>query len=327
MRWQRKRRWLCAGFCFLESVCHPLTVWAQQDFGDVNRSFETFSGFVDTVSTYLDLILAPGSPGATISDAVFIAIAVYVLSMSLAKWMMAETDTWELLAQVFLIVLVKVILESFDLLTESAHHLSSGLAGAIQEPIVGTSDVFFPASYISNLVSNLSMLPVNVFEAIAVVMASLILTVVGYALGIVAFFTAAWGTWGFAVAKLVGWFFVPFLLVNRLSFLFDGWLRFLVGFLVYDVLARVNISLTLVLLSQYFGLPLSAAAVDAPIVIPGQSLSDYFGLLALMVMALVALIATGRFAVTVASGVGGFGGMVTGVAFGAAGAVRALRVS
>ncbi len=300
-------------------------VWAQSDYGDMERSFDSFGGMVDSARTYLGLVLAPGSPGAQLSQAVFLTIAVYVISMSLAKWMMAQTDTWDLMASVFLVVLVKIILSSFDTLTEAAHHLATGLGSSIQEPIVGTADVFFPASYISNLISNFSYLPVNIFEAIATIMGTIVLSAAGLALGVVAFFTAAWGTWGYAVAKLVGWFFVPFLLVPRLAFLFDGWLRFFVGFLVYDVLARVNISLCLVLLSKYFGLPLSAAAVSSPIVISGSSLSDYFGLLALMIMALVALIATGRFAVTIASGVGGFGGIVSTVAYGAARLGRGMR--
>ncbi len=300
-------------------------VWAQADYGDMERSFNSFDGLVDSARTYLDLVLAPGSPGAQLSQAVFLTIAVYVISMGLAKWMMAESDTWDLMATFFLVVVVKLILSSFDTLTEAAHHLATGVGSAIQEPIVGTADVFFPASYISNLISNFSYLPVNIFEAMATIMGTIVLSAAGLALGVVAFFTAAWGTWGYAVAKLVGWFFVPFLLVPRLSFLFDGWLRFFVGFLVYDVLARVNISLCLVLLSKYFGLPLSAAAVSSPIVISGSSLTDYFGLLALMIMALVALIATGRFAVTIASGVGGFGGVVAATALGAARLGRGIR--
>lgn len=119
-------------------------VWAQSDYGDMERSFDSFGGMVDSARTYLGLVLAPGSPGAQLSQAVFLTIAVYVISMSLAKWMMAQTDTWDLMASVFLVVLVKIILSSFDTLTEAAHHLATGLGSSIQEPIVGTADVFFP---------------------------------------------------------------------------------------------------------------------------------------------------------------------------------------
>ena len=212
--------------------------WAQADFGDMERSYNSYGEMVEAAQNYLALILAPGSPGAQISDAVFITIAVYVLSVSIAKWMMTDVDTWGLFTSFFLVVLVKLLLESYDQITEAAHQLTSGLAAAIQEPIVGTPDVFFPASYISNLVSNFVYVPANIFEAVAAIMATGILALAGIALAVVSFFTAAWGTWGFAVAKLIGWFFVPFLLVERLSFLFDGWLRFFVGFLIYDVLAR-----------------------------------------------------------------------------------------
>ena len=298
---------------------------AQADFGDIERSYNSYGEMVEAAQNYLALILAPGSAGAQISDAVFITIAVYVLSVSIAKWMMTDVDTWGLLASFFLVVLVKLLLESYDPITEAAHQLTSGLAAAIQEPIVGTPDVFFPASYISNLVSNFVYVPVNMFEAFAAIMASGILALAGLALAVVSFFTAAWGTWGFAVAKLIGWFFVPFLLVERLSFLFDGWLRFFVGFLIYDVLARINISLTLVVLSRYFGLPISPGAVTEPIVIPGTDLSDYLGLLTLMVMALIGLIMTGRFAVNIASGVGGFGGIVSNVAYGSVRTIQGFQ--
>ena len=79
------------------------------------------------------------------------------------------------------------------------------------------------------------------------------------------------------------------------------------------------------LLSRYFGLPISPGAVTEPIVIPGTDLSDYLGLLTLMIMALIGLIMTGRFAVNIASGVGGFGGVVSSVAYGSVRTIQGFQ--
>lgn len=304
----------------------PLIGWAAPDYSNVKESYDAFDKFVVAVKDFLVLMTAPGSAGATISSMLFLSIAVYVFSMAVAKWMMKQTDAFDLLSVVLMILIVSTIQAFYGTLTELLHSLSTDLAAAIQQPIVGTTDVLFAPAYIHNMMSNLSFVPADIFGGLNAIVAVVVVYVIAGLLSVVSFFTVAWGTWGYAVAKLIGWFFIPFLMVPRLSFLFDGWFRFMVGFLVYDVLARLNIALSLVLLTKYFGLPLSAGSVSAPIVMPGLTFAEFSGFIVLAIVALVGLIATGKFSVAIASGVGGAGSGLARITLGAATAVRALAV-
>lgn len=62
----------------------------------------------------------------------------------------------------------------------------------------------------------------------------------------------AYGAIGSAVIGLVGPIFIPFLVFNRLEFLFWGWLKAFIGFCFYKVLAAAVLSILAHLLAQYY---------------------------------------------------------------------------
>ena len=302
----------------------PFVGWAAPDYSSVKESYDAFGLFAGSIKGFLNILTGPGTNGDTISRMLFLTLAVYVFSVAVAKWMMKQTDVFDLLSAVLLIVVVSMIQTFYSTLMEVIHSLSSDLAATMQEPIVGTTDVLFAPMYIHNLMKNISFTPLDIFAAANSVVAIILASLAAAVLSAIAFFTVAWGTWGYAVATLIGWVFVPLLLVPRLSFLFDGWFRFMVGFLVYDVLARLQIALSLWLLTTYFGLPLASSTVAAPLVMPGVTLSEFSGFLVLVLVAIVGLIATGKFSIAIASGVGGAGGALARTALGTASAARAF---
>ena len=62
----------------------------------------------------------------------------------------------------------------------------------------------------------------------------------------------AYGAIGSAVIGLLGPVFIPFLVFQKLDFLFWGWLRAFIGFCFYKVLAAAVFSILGHLLSQYY---------------------------------------------------------------------------
>jgi hypothetical protein len=62
----------------------------------------------------------------------------------------------------------------------------------------------------------------------------------------------AYGAIGSAVIGLLGPIFIPFLVFNKLEFLFWGWLRAFIGFCFYKVLAAAVLSILAHLLAQYY---------------------------------------------------------------------------
>ncbi len=303
----------------------PLLGWAAPDYADVQETYDAFDKFVVASQGFLAAITGAGSAGATIIRLLFLTIAIYVFSMVVAKWMMRQADLFEVGSVVLLILIVSTIQTFYGTMTETLHSLSLDLASAIQEPIVGTTDIFFAPAYLHNIMTNLSLTPLDFFVSVSSFLSIGGVVLLSGLLSVLAFFTVAWGTWGYVVATLIGWVVIPFLMVPRLAFLFDGWFRFLVGFLVYDVIARLNISLALVLVTGYFDLPLSAGSVGAPITMPGLTFAELAGFVTLAVVAIVGLLSTGKFAIAIASGVGGAGGAIARATLGSAALARSLK--
>ena len=145
-------------------------------------------------------------------------------------------------------------------------------------------------------------------------------------LSVFAYVSVIWGFWGFTLAKLVGLIFIPTLLYERLSWLFDGWLRFFIGFLVYYIIARLNVVLVACSIALYFGIGIPFTATPgAPIELPFMaSIFDALGVFVYMFVGLLSLFSTGKFAATIVSGAAG-GGMGQ-AAQGAAQAVAKLAM-
>jgi hypothetical protein len=98
--------------------------------------------------------------------------------------------------------------------------------------------------------------------------------------------------------------------------LFDGWLRFLFGFLLYSVIARVNLTLVVLALSSLYGVPPLNPGVST-IHIGGAMLFELGGLLAFVLVGILALISTGRFVSSVVGGSSiGMGGALAGLSLG-----------
>jgi hypothetical protein len=73
----------------------------------------------------------------------------------------------------------------------------------------------------------------------------------------------AYGAIGAAVAGILGPLFIPFLLVDKLNFLFWGWLRAFIGFSFYKVVAAAVLSVLSHLYTLYYAnlIPLDAASL------------------------------------------------------------------
>ena len=125
-------------------------------------------------------------------------------------------------------------------------------------------------------------------------------------------FASLWGMWGLVVAKCLGLFLIPFALFEKMSFLFDGWMRFFLGFVFYYIIARVNIILGLLATRAFFfnlgdDGQVHSIGYDNPM----QSI----GLLGFMMIAALALLSTGQFAASMVGGAGGFAQAARGLAF------------
>jgi type IV secretory pathway VirB6-like protein len=201
------------------------------------------------------------------------------------------------------------LIDYYDPLTSAFWSWSIGFADGIQYAAVGTTDLFFLPSYLFNICKGLNFSDVNILTSGATVILAIVLgTIFTAVLAICGVFTACWAIWSYAVAKIIGWMFIPTLMFDRLSFLFDGWLKFFFSALLYNIIARTNLVLVAIVLKSMIGASSVYPDSTDTFQIVVDSFQDVLGLGCFLVISILALISTGKFASSVCGGVSMGGG-------------------
>lgn len=273
---------------------------------DAHSTFENFDPFMDRVT-----VILAGAQASDVGDFVevlFLFLTTCLVVGALSRYVGNGLTFSDLIEMIVIIAMVRVMMVVYGDLTTALWGWAIGFGGGIQQVALGTDDIFFVGTWLKNVIDRIAIADVSLLDGIILGIAILFLSIILWILSLLAFIGSAWPIYGYAVAKLVGWMFIPTLLVKRLSFLFDGWLRFFFGFLLYAVFIRINLVLIAILWELYFNIP-SGTAPGAPIDLPVDNFMDFFGVAALCFISLFGLYSTGRFSVAVAGGVGGFGDM------------------
>jgi TrbL/VirB6 plasmid conjugal transfer protein len=164
------------------------------------------------------------------------------------------------------------------------------------------------------------------------VWASMLAWIVAIVLGLAALVVDVWGFWGFSIALATSVIFVPFMLYERLHFLFDGWIKFFVGFLIYVIVARINLALVASVVMMYLKSNVQdlLSGAGPQMVIPVAKYADVMGMQLFMGVGIFTLCATGSFARAMVGGAGGggvqFGAMAKAASTFVAGAATAKAI-
>jgi hypothetical protein len=284
--------------------------------GDVGGMGALFNAFSNVIRTEVWPALQ-ATPAYAFAESLFAFFTAILLIELVFRFMMSGVTLAEVLEKIFFIALVRCLMLVYDDGTAAMWGWADAFGGSIQQAAVGTDELFFVPAFISGIMNKFSFLDLSIFDGIMVVLSLVVLSILTTILSVLSYFAVAWGVWGYTVAKLLGWMFVPLMMFKRLEFLWDGWFRFFMGFLMFTVMARVQLSLTAIIFRLYFNLPTYSAGDPLPAT-ELTGLSDFLGVIVMIVIAICGLLSTGRFATAIAGGVGGFGGALRSVAMTAA---------
>lgn len=307
-----KSKWMTVFLLVFSIFVFPAVSWAVVP-PSVSEAMLSMNTFMQSASAATNNIMSNPGLGSFI-DAVWSAFAVILLVMALSKYALNASHLLEVFTVILLIVITRVMLDYFDYLTSVCWSWGEGVAGGIQMAVIGNSDPFFLGGFVNDLAKGITMSDVSILDTVAMWLTSLLVILVVALLSVCSFFCTVWALWGYALAKLIGLFFVPFIMLKRTTVLFDGWCRFFLGFLVFNIIARANLVLTVLALKCYFHIPGYTVPV-APYRLDFMSLADVLGLLAIMLISIFGLLATSRFSSIIVSGAGGFGASLRNAAY------------
>lgn len=287
-------------------------------FGD---SLGRYNTFMTNAGVMLNNILSDGN----LANWVLIewtAFAVFLIVLAVGKYILADLTLFDLIYPLLMVAITKILLDNYSYLTSLCWDVSEGIAGGIQQAAIGNSDPFMLPGFINDVVEGIEHTDVSWWSAFWTFMAANVVFTIVFLFSILGFIANSWALWGYALSKIIGYFFIPFLMLKRTSFLFDGWIRLFTGFLVYGVIARVNLLLTVLAIKSFFGIPGYVVDTSYNVRWDFSGLGDIMGLVGFMIVGLLALISTGRFAGSIVSGASGFGSSVATMAYGLARIVK-----
>ncbi|WKB50509.1 type IV secretion system protein [Eleftheria terrae] len=289
----------------------PTLAWAQ-DHGDPNTIVTGWNRFIASVTALTNAAITSAA-FVSMVDIMWMTFALVLTIWTAMEYMFKKADVLDILTVALLMLMTRVLMASYPTLTTAIWQAGIGYSSALQQAMLGNDALFFAPQFLTAVAQSItfpSLPTLDVGEALALALNLFVLGLVIFLLSVMSYLVAMWGFWGFTLAKLIGLTFIPFLLYQRLAFLFDGWLRFFLGFVVYYMVARLNLVLVVCAIALYFGVSMPPSITEVrPTAIPEISqLSELIGLLTFAVIGILALFSTGRFASTILSGAGG-GGM------------------
>lgn len=273
---------------------------------DYNTAMGRANVFIGSVNTVVQNIVNDGQLGGFVRS-VWLFFSALVLVPAVIAWARDAKAVDNVIFQCLMVMITGTIMMQYEFLTGLLWDINEGIAGGIQRAVMGNSDPFFLPGFIHDVIQAIDLTNLGGFlNGIRVAFSSWILLPLLSGLSVLSFIVNLWCLWQFSVGKLIGFFTVPLLLSKKFSFIFDGWLRFIFGAIVYGIIARINVVLTALLVRTYFQLPSYTAPPEA-IPLNVQALPQMVGLIAFCGIAVLALIQTGRFAQAIISGASGFG--------------------
>jgi hypothetical protein len=261
--------------------------------------------FIQSVDQMVDNIIDDSQIGGFVR-ATWLFFSAVVLIPALLQWARNADAADQVIMQCLMIMITGILLFEYQFFTGLLWDLYAGVAGGIQRVTIGGTDTFIITAFINDVVKAVEQTEGGWLRAISVTMSMIVIMGTLAVLSAIAFFVNLWCLWQFSVAKIIGFFVTPLLLSKRFHFVFDGWLRFMLGAVIYGIIARINLVLVALLLRTFYQLPSYASPTEAlPMDI--KVLPQMVGIIGFMLIGMAALIQTGRFAQSIVSGAQGFG--------------------
>ena len=286
---------------------------APPDFSSVNQIKSSFNAFITTINNVTSSAINAADYLA-LANMLWLGFSGIFIVLFLMRFGLKGAKMIDIFEAVFFLALIRVLMNSYETLVSGIYSMFDGVASVLQNAMIGTPDLWFAPGFLAAVWKAVSFAPstlslADIVKSIEVAIALFALSALATVLSAVAFITSLFGFWGYSLAKLIGYFLIPTLIFERTSFIFDGWLRFFLGFCVYSMVARLNVAMVAVAFAAFFNIPLPLSMTGiAPINVPAiTDFAQVFGLFAFFVVGLFALFSTARFASTIMSGAGGGG--------------------
>lgn len=192
------------------------------------------------ISSFVNAIINGNNPLSVFTNTLMIVfIFLFALKTVVFAVMLPKSSLEVVIEAALLAITIFVLWSSYDLVTNLLWGAVNGVALDAQIIAFGSTDPYFLNKYIVELSRSIEIPGISfIYDGIQLVMIAGVYEIVALGLNVAAKVATIWGTWGYSLAKAIGPLLIPFALLDSTRFLFIGWLRFFLGFLVFMMLFR-----------------------------------------------------------------------------------------
>ena len=291
-----------------------------QTLDSPNIMTTTYQNFIAQMNTRINVVLAPGSVWVKWSRVLLLGAFVTALIVSLARYTFAESGVADIGGTLVAGAIITALYSTYNIWTWTIFMGGQEAGILIQSILLNDTGVMGPANYMSQVLTSVKTQNTSWFQLdLMQFVEGFIIMAVEAVMNLAAFFACIWNSMVFAVAKLIGPLVFFSLFHERLSFLFDGWLRFMVFTALYGLVARVCMSVIVLVFEVAFSAPYSGGAgattATQAIVLSAADFNAFLYLCAICGVSVLMLFASAVFVGRIVGGANiGIGAMIGGAA-------------
>lgn len=210
--------------------------------------------FSDDLNGYVTGIMAdPSNPINNWSSMMFLSLAVLLVLREVIIFIFDGVNAASHLEAIVYFFATLAIMNFYGTFTDAIWGVGVGISNGFQEYLVGNTDNFFLSQWIYKSMMAVSLEEVDMFDAMRLIGYAIGWSIVSALLDFVTWIASVWALMGYALAKVLGLFFVPFLLLPSTRPLFDKWIQFLVGFVFLLIMLKATLVITAMVVQAALG--------------------------------------------------------------------------
>lgn len=251
----------------------------------------------------------------TFIEQLMIAFVFFIIIYEIAYFLYSGIDIPRLFEKTVWCVVAFLVLQFYDPIISALWGVAEGLGADIQYVAVGNRDPYFLPSWSAKMFGLLITEDVDIWDSMKIIMLAIVWTFVSSLLNLILMISSFFAVLGYALAKITGIFFIPFIIFQGTRSYFDGWLKFFLGFVILAIVLRVNaIIIALLIKAQclsVIGSEMGFITPSLPVYLSLETNPDLLGnLIFTGIVGIIFIISSFSFASALASGSGSASGSI-----------------
>ncbi len=269
--------------------------------------WNNFDVFFLNLSWLKTILLSPTSKMFLHIKIVAVAFSIFMILQYLLKFISYGTDVYEFVMFFGSIFAAKLFLDNYGTITSEGWIYATGIVKEIHIAAIGSESRGGINGFIMMLFDNISITS-NTYNPILIAGRGFLIIILQILIAVFVFgstLATIWALWGYAITCIWGIVVIPMVIMPITRFLFIAWLKVYLGYLIYYVIANLNLVIVYLLIISMFELPINIASlthISIPVYEINVDEGFPFSLVTMLLIGIMSMLSVGSIAASLAGG-------------------------